>query len=60
MNCLFLNKVNSWYIKEEKVLKHPKKLDNNNNNMLLLIEFNATKIPKKNDAIKFTIELFWI
>ena len=59
MNFFFLNKVNSWYIKEEKVLKHPKKLDNNNN-MLLLIEFNATKIPKKNDAIKFTIEVFWI
>ena len=60
MNFFFLNKVNSWYIKEEKVLKHPKKLDNNNIIILLLIEFNATKIPKKNDAIKFTIEVFWI
>ena len=28
--------------------------------MLLLIKLNATKIPKKNDAIKFTIEVFWI
>jgi len=25
--------------------------------MLLLTKFNATKIPKKNDAIKFTIEV---
>ena len=28
--------------------------------MSLLIKFNDTKIPKKNDAIKFTIEVFWI
>ena len=28
--------------------------------MLLLIKLNATKIPKKNDAIKLTIEVFWI
>ena len=28
--------------------------------MSLLIKFNATKIPKKNDAIKLTIEVFWI
>jgi len=26
--------------------------------MSLLIKFNATKIPKKNDDIKFTIEVF--
>ena len=24
------------------------------------MKFNATKIPKKNDAIKFTIVVFWI
>ena len=27
---------------------------------MLLLKFNATKFPKKNDAIKFTIEVFWI
>ena len=24
------------------------------------MKFNATKIPKKKDAIKLTIEIFWI
>ena len=24
------------------------------------MKFNATNIPTKNDAIKFTIEVFWI
>ena len=28
--------------------------------MWLLIKFNATKIPKKNDAIKLTIEVILI
>ena len=28
--------------------------------MWLLIKLNATKIPKKNDDIKFIIEVFWI
>ena len=28
--------------------------------MLLLTKFNATKTPKKNDAKKFTIVVFWI
>ena len=28
--------------------------------MSLLIKFNATRIPKKNDARKLTIEVFWI
>ncbi len=45
-------------MKEENVLKHPKKLIINNNNMSLIKKFNATKIPKKKDAIKLTIELF--
>ena len=27
---------------------------------MLLTKFNDTKIPKKNDATKFTIEVFWI
>ena len=30
----------------------------NNKKTGLLMKFNATKIPKKNDAIKFTIEVF--
>ena len=28
--------------------------------MLLFTKFNATKIPNKKDAIKFTNEIFWI
>ena len=28
--------------------------------MSLLVKFNATKIPKKKDDKKFTIEIFWI
>ena len=28
--------------------------------MSLFIEFNATKIPKKNDAIKLITEVFWM
>ena len=40
------------------MLKHPKNPVPDNNNILLLVKFNATKIPKKNDAIKFTIEVF--
>ena len=47
-------------MKEENVLKEPKKPQYNKNNISLLTKFNATKIPKKNDAIKFTIEVFWI
>ena len=45
-------------MKEENVLKHPKKPEQNNNKISLLIKFNATKIPKKKDATKFTIEVF--
>jgi len=45
-------------MKEENVLKQPKKPVKNNN--LLLFKFNATKIPKKKDAIKLTIEVFLI
>ena len=44
-------------MKEENVLKHPKKPVKNNKNILLLIKFNATRIPKKNDAMKLTIEV---
>ena len=47
-------------MKEENVLKHPKKPVLNNNNILLLIKFNATKMPKKNDAMKLTIEVLCI
>ena len=45
-------------MKEENVLKLPKKPIQNNKNILLLIKSNATKTPKKNDAIKLTIEVF--
>ena len=45
-------------MKEENVLKDPKNPVQNNNNILLLTKFMATKIPKKNDAIKLTIEVF--
>ena len=60
MNFLFWNKTKSWYINEEKVLKQPKKPLQNNKKAGLLMKFNATNIPKKNDAIKFTIEVLWI
>ena len=60
MNFLFWNKTNNWYINEEKVLKQPKKPLLNNKKPGLLMKFNATKIPKKNDAIKLTIEVLWI
>ena len=42
------------------MLKHPKNPVLNNNNISLLIKFNATKIPKKKDDIKFIIEVFCI
>ena len=42
---------------EEKVLKQPKKPLKNNNKIELFMKFNATKIPKKNDAMKLTIEV---
>ena len=42
------------------MLKHPKNPVLNNNNISLLKKFNATKIPKKNDDIKFIIEVFCI
>ena len=60
MNFLFWNKTNSWYIKEENVLKHAKKLLYSKKNIMLLVKFNDTKTPKKNDAMKLTIEVFWI
>ena len=60
MNFLFWNKTNSWYINEEKVLKQPKKPLKSNKKIGWFMRFNATKIPKKNDAIKFTIEVLWI
>ena len=45
---------------EENVLKHPKNPVYIKNNILLLLKFKAIKIPKKKDAIKFSIEVFWI
>ena len=47
-------------MKEENVLKQPKKPLQNNTNISLLIKFKATKIPKKKDDKKFTIEILWI
>ncbi len=47
-------------MKEEKVLKQPKKPILNKTNISLFLKFNATKIPKKKDDKKFTIEVFWI
>ena len=55
-----MNRINSWFINEENVLKHPKKPILKKNNVLLLVKFDATNIPKKNDAIKLIIEVFWI
>ena len=43
---------------EENVLKHPKKPLYSKTNISLLIKFNATKIPKKKDDKKFTIDVF--
>ena len=43
---------------EEKVLRHPKKLVYKRTNIQLLIKFKATKIPKKKEDKKFTIEVF--
>jgi len=45
-------------MKEENVLKHPKNPIYNNTNISLLIKFKATKIPKKKDDKKLTIEVF--
>ena len=45
-------------MKEENVLKQPKKPLQNNTNISLLLKFNVTKIPKKKDDKKFTIEVF--
>ena len=39
------------------MLKHPKKPAYNKNNISLFIKSNATNIPKKNDDMKFTIEV---
>ena len=56
----FLIKSNNWYIKDENVLKHPKKPTENNNIKFSLIGLNPKKMPKNNDAKIFTIreELF--
>ena len=45
-------------MKEENVLNHPKKPPSTNTNISLLIKFKATKIPKKKEDKKFTIEVF--
>ena len=39
-------------MKEENVLKEPKKPTQHNNNMSLLIKSSATKIPKKKRSYK--------
>ena len=45
-------------MKEENVLKHPKKPPYNKTNISSLRKFKATKIPKIKDDKKFTIEVF--
>ena len=45
---------------EEKVLKQPKKPLKNSKKIELLMKSNDTKIPKKKDAMKLTIELLCI
>ena len=55
---LFWIKLNNWYIKDEYVLKQPKKPTEKNNNKFLLDGLNATKIPKNNEDKTFTINEF--
>ena len=56
---MFLIKSNNWYIKDENVLKQPKKPTENNNNKLLLVGLKAMKMPKNNEDKTFTSkELF--
>ena len=45
-------------MKDENVLKDPRKPIQSNNNILLSVRFEATKIPKKNDAMKLIKEVF--
>ena len=43
-------------MKDEKVLKQPKKPTENNNNKLLLVGLNAIRIPKNKEDKTFTIK----
>ena len=45
-------------MKDEYVLKHPKKPTEKNNNKFLLDGLNATRIPKNNEDKTFTIKEF--
>ena len=45
-------------MKEENVLKHPKKPVKNKIHIQSLIKLNDNKIPKKKDAIKLIIDVF--
>ena len=45
-------------MKEECVLKQPKKPTEKNNNKFLLVGLNATKIPKNNEDKTFTSKDF--
>ena len=45
-------------MKDENVLKHPKKPLYKKTKISLFIKFKATKIPKKKDDKKFIIEVF--
>ena len=56
--CFFRIKLNNWYIKDENVLKQPKRPTEKNNNIFLLLGFNATKIPTNNEDKTFTIEVY--
>ena len=44
-------------MKDEKVLKQPKKPTEKNNIKFLLVIFKPTKIPKNNEANIFTIKM---
>ena len=50
--------MNNWYIKDEYVLKQPKKPTENNNDKFLLVVLKAKKIPKNNEDKTFTIKDF--
>ena len=56
---LFWIRLNNWYIKDENVLKQPKKPTENNNDKFLLVGLNATKIPKNKEDKTLTIKVLF-
>ena len=49
--------MNNWYIKDENVLKEPKKPTEKNNIKFLFAIFKLTKMPNNNEAKTFTIKI---